>query len=86
MFGDKQAKQQRLEKLREILSTHEVTAVELARQLHVSKHTVYDDLLTLDQLGDCPCEHRGRFSLLRKWYPELVCRESPLFAARQAKK
>ncbi|MFC1464999.1 MAG: HTH domain-containing protein [Candidatus Brachytrichaceae bacterium NZ_4S206] len=86
MFGSKQAKQQRLERLKGILSTREVSAVELARHLNVSKHTIYDDLLTLDQLGDCPCEHRGRFSLLRKWYPELVCRESPFFAARHAKK
>ncbi len=70
MFGSKAAKRERLERLKAILSEREASAEELARMLGVSKHAIYDDLITLEKEGACPCEHKGRFSLLRKWYPE----------------
>ncbi|PJF48580.1 MAG: HTH domain-containing protein [Chloroflexi bacterium] len=69
MFGDKQTKHQRLRKLVAILSEREASAEELAGCLGVSKTTIYDDLLVLEKLGELPCEHKGRFSLLRKWFP-----------------
>ena len=69
MFGSKQAKQERLQQLQHLLQQHETEAgvSELARALGVSRHTVMDDLVTLEDKGVKLCEHRGKLSLLEKW-------------------
>lgn len=68
MFGSKQAKQERLQQLKGILEIKEAGASELARTLGVSRFTVMDDIATLEKDGAKVCEHKGKFSLLEKWF------------------
>jgi biotin operon repressor len=68
MFGDKRAKQERLQQLKGILARREAGATELGRELGVSRFTVLDDIATLERRGEKVCEHRGKFSLLEKWF------------------
>lgn len=41
MFGNKKEKQDRLEKLQNSLVGREVSTTQLARELRVSRHTIY---------------------------------------------
>jgi DeoR/GlpR family transcriptional regulator of sugar metabolism len=70
MFGNKQAKQARLQHLEQVLQRQdkEVGVSELARTLGVSRHTVMDDLVALEARGVKLCEHKGKLSLLKKWF------------------
>jgi len=68
MFGSKQVKQQRLKQLKGILENKEAGASELARELGVSRFTVMDDIEALEKDGAKVCEHKGKFSLLEKWF------------------
>ncbi len=68
MFGSKQAKRERLQRLRQILGEREAGATELARELGVSRFTILDDITALEREGAKVCEHKGRFSLLEKWW------------------
>jgi DeoR/GlpR family transcriptional regulator of sugar metabolism len=70
MFGNKQAKQERLQQLQHLLQQQEKEAgvSELARALGVSRHTVMDDLVTLEDKGVKLCERKGKLSLLSKWF------------------
>ena len=70
MFGNKQAKQARLQHLEQVLQRQdkEVGVSELARTLGVSRHTVMDDLVALEARGVKLCEHKGKLCLLKKWF------------------
>lgn len=68
MFGSKKAKQARLHHMQAILRQREVRQAELARELGVSRYTVTDDLATLERNGVKVCEHKGKLSLLEKWF------------------
>jgi len=68
MFGSKQAKQERLKQLKGILEEQEAGARKLGQMLGVSRFTVLDDIATLEADGEKVCEHKGKFSLLEKWF------------------
>lgn len=69
MFGSKQGKQQRLERMVDLLQSHPAGLLpsEIARQLRVPRSTVHRDLVALEKRGvllaEDPC---GRISLF-KW-------------------
>lgn len=69
MFGSKKEKQQRLERLVDLLQGHPagLSQSEIARQLHVQRSTVHRDLVALEKRGVLLAEDpRGRISLF-KW-------------------
>ena len=52
MFGNKQAKQQRLEQMASVIERHpDITQAELARQMKMPRSTVKRDLLAMEQAG-----------------------------------
>ena len=66
MFGNKQAKQERLEQMAEVIGQHPegVSQSELARQMNVPRSTVKRDLPTLEKAGILLAEdRRGRLAL-----------------------
>lgn len=69
MFGDKQAKQERLESMAAVLAQcpEGLTQSELARQLNIPRCTVKRDLPTLEEAGILLSEDdRGRLFLFRR--------------------
>ncbi len=65
MFGNKQAKQERLERMaRAIEQQPDITQAELARQMGMPRSTVKRDLPALEQAGIMLAEdERGRLTL-----------------------
>jgi len=65
MFGNKQAKRERLERMAEAVEQHPgISQSDLARQLGVPRSTVKRDLPTLEQVGILLVEdERGRLAL-----------------------
>jgi len=52
MFGDKQAKRERLAKLVDTVQQRPgISQAELARKLDVNRSTIFKDLVTLSELG-----------------------------------
>jgi predicted DNA-binding transcriptional regulator YafY len=52
MFGDKQAKRERLAKLVDMVQQRPgISQAELARKLNVNRSTIFKDLVTLSELG-----------------------------------
>ncbi|OQY92930.1 MAG: hypothetical protein B6D41_07955 [Chloroflexi bacterium UTCFX4] len=52
MFGDKQAKRERLAKLVDLVQQRPgISQAELARKLNVNRSTIFKDLVTLSELG-----------------------------------
>jgi biotin operon repressor len=71
MFGNKDEKRNRLNKLQQTLAEREVGATQLARELGVSRHTILDDIETLDKKGVKLCERKGKLSLLERWFKDV---------------
>lgn len=69
MFGNKQAKQERLAQYQDLLSAEELTAAQLAARLGVPRSTVLRDLPCLEeqgvQLEEAAC---GKLRLFRRWW------------------
>jgi DNA-binding IclR family transcriptional regulator len=68
MFGTKRGKQQRLEKIVDLLGKHPggLSQSEIARTIKVERSTVYRDLATLEKRGVLLAEDgHGRISLFR---------------------
>ena len=69
MFGNKKCKQQRLERMANVISSHPngISQSELARKLGVPRCTVKRDLPTLEKHGILLAEDgRGWLSLFRR--------------------
>jgi DNA-binding IclR family transcriptional regulator len=68
MFGNKQAKRARLERMADAVGQQPgISQSELARQLGVPRSTVKRDLPTLEQAGILLAEdERGRLALFRR--------------------
>lgn len=67
MFGSKQAKNERLEKLVKFIQERgEVTQREIARALGVSEDTVADDLVTLEERRILLCQRGQKISLFKQ--------------------
>lgn len=68
MFGNKQDKQDRLERYVELLNQHpELSQAELARLLGVPRSTVMRDLPELEDQGIYLQEDEGKLSRSRWW-------------------
>jgi DNA-binding IclR family transcriptional regulator len=68
MFGSKKGKQERLDRLVDLLQGHPggLSQSEMARQLRVPRSTVHRDLVALEKRGVLLAEDpRGRISLFR---------------------
>jgi len=68
MFGSKKGKQERLDRVVELLQGHPagLSQSEMARQLRVPRSTVHRDLVALEKRGVLLAEDpRGRISLFR---------------------
>jgi uncharacterized membrane protein len=65
MFGDKQAKQERLEHIAKVIEQHpNITQAELARQMGMPRSTVKRDLPAMEKAGILLAEDaRGRLTL-----------------------
>jgi DNA-binding IclR family transcriptional regulator len=71
MFGSKQAKQDRLEQIVQVLEGNPggLTQSEIARRVRRQRSTVHRDLLALDKRGVLLAEdERGRVSLFRRLF------------------
>ena len=68
MFGNKQAKQERLQQMADVIEQHPwISQSELARQLGVPRSTVKRDLPTLEQAGILLTEdERGCLAFVRR--------------------
>ena len=68
MFGNKQAKQERLEQMTKTIEQNpQITQSQLAHRLGVSRATVHRDLPTLEEKGVLLSEDdQGRLSLFRR--------------------
>ena len=65
MFGDKHAKQERLEQIARVIQQHpDITQAELARKMGTPRSTVKRDLPALEKAGILLAEdRRGRLAL-----------------------
>ena len=65
MFGDKHAKQERLEQMARVIQQHpNITQAELARRMSMPRSTVKRDLPALEKAGILLAEdRRGRLAL-----------------------
>jgi biotin operon repressor len=68
MFGNKRAKRERLDRVKQVLAEREASAIELAQELGVSRYAIYDDIKALQKHGVMLCEHKGKFSLFKDWF------------------
>ncbi len=69
MFGNKQAKRERLEQMADVIEQHSegISQSALARQLGIPRSTVKRDLPTLEQAGILLAEdERGRLLMFRR--------------------
>lgn len=71
MFGSKQGKQQRLERMVDLLQNHPTGLLpsEIARELRVPRSTIHRDLVALEKRGVLLAEDpRGRISLFKRLF------------------
>jgi DeoR/GlpR family transcriptional regulator of sugar metabolism len=67
MFGNKQAKQERLEREKELLEeTEGLSVAEIAARVGVPRKTIYCDLADLEEHGVLLQEYDGKLSIFRK--------------------
>jgi|GEM_PF-1860564 Transcriptional regulators of sugar metabolism len=66
MFGSKREKQERLERIADLLEKEVLTQADLARKLGVHRSTINDDLVDLEARGIYLQEHEGKLSLFRR--------------------
>lgn len=76
MFGSKRGKQQRLERMVDLLHSHPggLPQSEIARQLRVPRSTIHRDLVALEKRGMLLAEDpRGRISLFNGCSAKIKC-------------
>jgi DeoR/GlpR family transcriptional regulator of sugar metabolism len=66
MFGSKQGKEERLERIATLLEQEELTPAQIARKIGVHRSTISEDLVDLENRGEYLQEDEGKLSIFRR--------------------